>query len=1794
MCRPAGPSDARNRWVVSGLLLLLVLVAGTSSVSAQVPQQSIYPDLTGQALIDKLRQEYAPTQTLGYDVARDKLYRYLDDNRGTLVGVYGGYSVDIPQGEDPSSFAYQNGSGISAEHTWPQSKGAGSEPQKSDMHNLFPVKQTINSARSNHPFDDIPDSGTDTWYRLDQSQSSIPTSSIDVYSETDSQFPSSTIYSSRFEVREDHKGNTARAMFYYYVVHNGTISDPDFFAAQEEELIEWHNLDDVDPEEVDRSEWIATQQGTNNPFVLDTTLVRRAFDASASGPTLQLASASESVSEGDGSFSLTVQLNSPDGNAVDADLALLGTSSADESDFGSYTTQTVSFGAGAADGATQTISITLTDDASAEGTESGVFALQNVQTSGGAAIGSPSATDVSVSDNDGTPSGLVISQVAEDGNVKGLELWNAGSASIDFSATPLRIERYANGSTTPTTDFTKNSGSLAAGEVLVVADGNANSIWSNEGIAFEQADLGFNGNDALEILVDGQRADVFGTIGSDPGSAWMGNGVSTADENLVLQSGITTGDTNGWTDPSTRFATAATAPLDDGAGADLYGFGAAPGSAACPVPDTQPTNLSLAASTGSIDASYDAASTADGYLVVRSQSSTLTGDPADGTTYSSGDALGGGTVVASTSATNVTAPGLDAGTTYTVFVFAQGTASPAGTPCTGGPAYRTGTPLTGSATTSSSSASALFTEPFDDASQYTITVGSDATDGTDNYFTRVDGTTIDKTYSGTNGPFFAGQDIDDPQVLGSETGQLTWTGIDISGASNLSFTGRFGEVLDGSGDIDDDDKLLVEYRIDGGSWTNLIAFRNNGASTNTNFLEDTDFDDVGDGRIISSSAGTMESFTKSIAGTGSTLDLRFTASIDSGDEDFAIDDFEVTGSSGSTVPSVEFVTNARSAAEGDAGTSTVDLDVTVASPDPNLSTSADVRVAGGTATEDSDFSFQPTSLTFPAGSSGPRSVPLTILGDTDVEGDETVVLEITNVTGGNGAVTGSPAQLTFTLTGDDAARPASGDLVIAEVMPDPDDVNDSSGEYFEVYNATGRVLDLDGWTIRDSGSDRHTIAGSVPVPAHGYALLCRDGQSPSYAGTPCDYVYGGDIAIANSTDELILENSSGTEVDRIEYTSSWPFSAGKSMVFAQPATANNNAESNWAEAAARQPGFDLSSGGTDAGSPGIRGTDQTLAVTQTAENVDGWRILAPPVSGLTLQWLVDNGAHVQGVTGAFPGADPNVYLSYDGAGSETSATEWTAAQSLSDALDPGWGFIWNPFGLDLPTTFTTTSSSSQPASDFTLTGIPTDEQWHVIGNPFPNPMRVSGINLAAQTFSTTLQVWDPSANSGVGTYRLRTQGVGDPRLDPMTGAWAQRASATGTSSSLTFAASAQSGTGAPFLKSSIGGSSPSYVRLSLTGEQSDGSVVTTDAAATLLFSRKAEAGWDVRDATKLTPITATYAALAFDGPEGATQRHRAVAAQPFPTDGRLEAPLRVITGGSPSASRYRIRWPDVELSAEWSVGLLDTETDSLVDLRTQTAYTFSASSTKRSQPAASGDSTQKPGVHRGTPAPKRPRPRPLEIIGNSRPKSGASATSSSRFVLIVTDGALPVELAGLDAQAEDERAVISWTTTSETGNAGFYVQRKRSGSKQRFEDLGFVQGRGTTEEAQRYTFETQPLPFGEHVFRLRQVDTDGADRLSKTVRLELRPDEPVALTPPAPNPSRTRATANLAVRQPQKVEVALYDLLGRRLRVLLDRRVNPGNAVQLKIPAGTLPSGTYFLRAVGREHTTTQRVTVVR
>jgi lysyl endopeptidase len=71
--------------------------------------------------------------------------------------------------------------------------------------------------------------------------------------------------------------------------------------------------------------------------------------------------------------------------------------------------------------------------------------------------------------------------------------------------------------------------------------------------------------------------------------------------------------------------------------------------------------------------------------------------------------------------------------------------------------------------------------------------------------------------------------------------------------------------------------------------------------------------------------------------------------------------------------------------------------------------------------------------------------------------------------------------------------------------------------------------------------------------------------------------------------------------------------------------------------------------------------------------------------------------------------------------------------------------------------------------------------------------------------------------------------------------------------------------------------------------------------------------------------------------------------------------------------------------------------------------------------------------------------------------------------------------------------------------------------------------------------------------------------------------------------SQTRFVLN----NTQEVRVTLYDLLGRRVRVLLDEEVPEGFRQNVRIPTRSLSSGPYFLRFVGEQFATTRKIVVV-
>ena len=250
----------------------IILLAYIFICKGLFSQEVISPGLFGSDLFNYLNANHEPSQTLGYNNARDIMYSIIDiEDNNQLVGVYSGYTITLDINEDPSTNAYEQG--INCEHPWPQSLGSENEPMKSDIHHLFPTKSNVNSSRGNDPFEEINDVMTDKWYRNDYYIETIPTEFINEYAE---KYNPPNPNDESFEPREIQKGNTARAMFYFYTIYTDE-ADISFWEIQKQTLIDWHYDDLPDMDEIERTNQISSYQGNNNPYVIDPSLVGRVF-----------------------------------------------------------------------------------------------------------------------------------------------------------------------------------------------------------------------------------------------------------------------------------------------------------------------------------------------------------------------------------------------------------------------------------------------------------------------------------------------------------------------------------------------------------------------------------------------------------------------------------------------------------------------------------------------------------------------------------------------------------------------------------------------------------------------------------------------------------------------------------------------------------------------------------------------------------------------------------------------------------------------------------------------------------------------------------------------------------------------------------------------------------------------------------------------------------------------------------------------------------------------------------------------------------------------------------------------------------------------------------------------------------------------------------------------------------------------------------------------------------------------------------------------------------------------------
>lgn len=189
--------------------------------------------------------------------------------------------------------------------------------------------------------------------------------------------------------------------------------------------------------------------------------------------------------------------------------------------------------------------------------------------------------------------------------------------------------------------------------------------------------------------------------------------------------------------------------------------------------------------------------------------------------------------------------------------------------------------------------------------------------------------------------------------------------------------------------------------------------------------------------------------------------------------------------------------------------------------------------------------------------------------------------------------------------------------------------------------------------------------------------------------------------------------------------------------------------------------------------------------------------------------------------------------------------------------------------------------------------------------------------------------------------------------------------------------------------------------------------------------------------------------------------------------------------------------------------------------------------------------------------------------------------------------ALPVELTAFTAQVSDGTTVLlRWETASESNNAGFEVEHQAPESDA-FEAVAFVEGAGTASRPQQYRYRIAGAEPGVHRFRLRQVDTDGAFAYSPEVEVRVSLNESLALEAPYPNPLAGHGTIRYRLPRATEVRLAVYDLLGREVAVIVSERQSAG-AKTAPVDGSRLPSGAYFIRLATPKKTLGQRLTIVR
>ncbi len=192
---------------------------------------------------------------------------------------------------------------------------------------------------------------------------------------------------------------------------------------------------------------------------------------------------------------------------------------------------------------------------------------------------------------------------------------------------------------------------------------------------------------------------------------------------------------------------------------------------------------------------------------------------------------------------------------------------------------------------------------------------------------------------------------------------------------------------------------------------------------------------------------------------------------------------------------------------------------------------------------------------------------------------------------------------------------------------------------------------------------------------------------------------------------------------------------------------------------------------------------------------------------------------------------------------------------------------------------------------------------------------------------------------------------------------------------------------------------------------------------------------------------------------------------------------------------------------------------------------------------------------------------------------------------------LPVELASFASVINKNNVDLKWSTVSEENNKGFEVERKRNIKDNEWQTVSFIEGKGTTNTQQNYTYADRNLQSGTYNYRLKQIDFNGNYKyyeLSNFVEIGIPKN--FDLSQNYPNPFNPSTKINYQLPKDAFVKINIYDLTGRLISTLTNTQQTAGYyTVEFNSSmTNGIASGIYFYRIEAADFVSTKRMVLVK